>query len=345
MDRDDFESLREWEEYLQDHPECMPMTRAVVQANKKVTATATLKYTILGLPLASVVQKAFISGTNVYTIQRKVIRDANQQEIGDDIYLSRCSINGNTAIYQDCMILKEFGHGQILEGFTHNSQLYFFVGCKQGSSPNYYSIQIGRIKYQPGVTISSYTSVCRLANLNYANKGGTSVGNVKRVEAAISSDQTKLLIGVRNNNNNLQYSYYNMSTINSLLDAKENETSKYVSFKDNSTLINDCIFSFKQNGDARVLPNNSCQGLEFSNGNAIYIAGGNAGEAPQIGLMKKSGNTYIYSSCVTIKSNAFGSKTEIEGLQLKGDDVYFAINGKDETTTTQYIYSVPKSVF
>lgn len=337
MDRDDIDTELEWQAYLAAHPEQRMALRAASPA-KKVKAAATRRYSITGLQSGYAIQKTYIGSKYIYVLQR--CKDKNS------CFLSRCEIKGNTAEYRDHMVLKNFGHGQTLEWFEHKSKPYFFVACKVNTAyDNRWSMQIGRIEYEKDKVINDYTDICRLANLNYANSAGKSIGSVKRVDAALSSDRSKLLLWVQNTNNDIQLSYYKTSTINALLDAKENASSKYVEFKGNGTLRSACLGSFIKSEANSVRPNDSFQGTEFSNADSIYIAGGNTGETPKIGKMTGGGNSYKYSCEVTISHSSFDNNTEIEGLQLKGDDVYFGICDHAVKETVQYIYSIPKSAF
>ena len=126
-----------------------------------------------------------------------------------------------------------------------------------------------------------------------------------------------------------------------LLDKKDNGSpdAKYISFENNNTLKNECKFSFTQNRDQLVKPNDSFQGMEFSNGGSIYVAGGKKEDIPQIAKM--DGLNHSYSALVNIINN---KKREIEGLQIKADNIYFGIC--DHTNKSQqYIYSVKKTCF
>ena len=87
-----------------------------------------------------------------------------------------------------------------------------------------------------------------------------------------------------------------------------------------------------------------CQGLEFSDGDSIYIIGGAAGQKPGIAKLTGSGSSYKYSCLVTATHNNFGGNAESEGIQLKGDYVYFGISDK-QSSDKACIYSIPKSAF
>lgn len=334
LEKDDFESPEEYQEYLEKNPEAQIQAYAAkASPNKTVTAKATLKYKITGLPSTNVIQKTYIATKYIYVVQKS----------GDNTFLSRCLMNGSTAVHVDHMKLTNFGHGQTLEWFEHNGTPYFWVTCKANTAfEARWGIQIGRIKYEAGKTVD-YTGITRFANLNYANRSGTSFGNIKRVDAALSSDRKKIIFWVMSTEGKIQYSFYNADKMNSLLDKKINETSKYVSCKD-SAVKSACYSAFVQSGDNRVLPNDSCQGVELSDGDSIYIIGGNKGEIPQIAKMTGSGTSYKYSYLAKTSHTNYGKGTESEGIQLRGDYIYFGVC--DKSRTDKYcIYSIPKSAF
>lgn len=56
--------------------------------------------------------------------------------------------------------------------------------------------------------------------MSYANKSGTSIGEVKRVDAALSSDRKKVFFWVMDNTGEIQYSFYNAEKLNAELDKK-----------------------------------------------------------------------------------------------------------------------------
>lgn len=332
LEKDDFDTPEEYQKYLETHPKVQTQ-QSRASANKNVKATATLRYKITGLPSGAAIQKTYIGTTYIYVIQRS----------GSNSLLSRCLIDGTTATYQDHMVLKNFGHGQTLEWFEHNSKPYFWVTCKANEAyTTKWGIQIGRLQYEAGKTVD-YTEIPRFSHMSYANKSGTSIGEVKRVDAGLSSNRKKIFFWVMDNTGEIQYSFYNTDKLNAELDKKESEESKFVPCT-SSAVKAACYGSFRQSGSDRVLPNGSCQGLELSDGDSIYILGGNVGETPKIAKLTGSGSSYSYSYLATISHSNFGSGTESEGIQLKGDYVYFGISDKTRTDRS-CIYSIPKSAF
>ena len=239
--------------------------------------------------------------------------------------------------------MKNFGHGQTLEWFEHNSKPYFWVTCKANESYDIkWGTQIGRLQYEAGRTID-YTEIPRFSHLSYANKSGTSIGEVKRVDAAMSSNGNKIMFWVMDNTGEIQYSFYNTTKLNAVLDKAESQSSKYVPCT-SSAVKAACSGSLRQSGSNRVLPNNSCQGLEFTDADSIYVIGGAAGDTPKIAKMTGSGSNYKYACLTTVTHSNFGSSAEAEGIQLKGDYVYFGISDKSKSDRA-CIYSIPKSVF
>lgn len=93
------------------------------------------------------------------------------------------------------------------------------------------------------------------------------------------------------------------------------------------------------------LINGSCQGLEVSDAKSIYMASGGVEDTKWIFKLNSTGG--IIGKAYIKNTNLSGqTKTEIEGLQLKGDDVYFGLcNHNEKGSGRQYIYSVPKGVF
>lgn len=370
LDRDDFISDEKYQEYISKNPNSVASenTRTIMYPQQQINTEGTLEYTVTGLLNNKAVQNFFVGEKYIYVTQLATL---NSDGVENDIYISRCLKNENTktATYLNHMTLYNVGHNQILEAFTRNDKLYLWIGCKsyagegmteqqiQESGIIPYTIQVGRIQYQPNTSISKYSDITRLSNMNWANSSHTSFGYVKRVDAALSSDKTRIIFAVRNSNNDLQYSCFNVEPLNQLLDAKENAASKYVSFKD-LDLSGHCTFSCVQTSANKILPQLSCQGIDLTNVyNSIYLAGGKQHKqtytyqgqtyhyVPQVYKLIQQNGNYVYQSGVTIWNDEFGDMTEIEGVHIVGDDLYFAITGYANRTTTQYIYSIPKNLF
>lgn len=361
LERADFDSDSEYENYISnvsqkflfpDKNSANGISVQSVKADKSVNLTAKKMYTIK-LYKINTIQNFRIGVKYIYTTQKHY--DSKTKTL--DLYISRCLISSDkkSATYQDSMIFKGFGHDQILASYFYNDKLYFWIGCKANMAyPDFlYTTQIGRIQYQAGKTYTNYNQICRFGNLNYANKECKSIGAVKRIDATLSADKSKLLLAVRSYENvkgklidkTIAYSCYDNVVLNKELDKVEKDSStNLVIFKDNQTLKNACKFTVKQNGVGNfILPNSSCQGIEFANDNTLYISGGAKTSTPKIAKLKKDGNNYTYSTCATLVNSNFTPSTEIEGLQQVGNDLYFGITGINGSSKTQYIYSIAKS--
>ncbi len=292
-------------------------------------ATASKGYTITGLKHGEAIQKTYIGSTYVYVLQRS----------GKDMFMSRCTISGASAVYKDEMKLINFGHSQTLEAFDYGNTSYFWIACKASTdTTHYWSTQVGRLEYKPGTTVD-YTAIKRLSALAKANKDGKANGTVKRADAALSSNKSILLIWSKNTDNVMQFTFYNAAKVNAALSSS---SSKYVNC-DAAAIKNACISSFTMKN--KFLINGSCQGLEVSDAKSIYMASGGVEDTKWIFKLNSTGG--IIGKAYIKNTNLSGqTKTEIEGLQLKGDDVYFGLcNHNEKGSGRQYIYSVPKGVF
>lgn len=344
LSKDDFATPEEWYKYLEEHPEESVAAFANGYPEEHIHVTPELAYKIKGLRSTKVIQAIYLDEEYLYVTQR-----IKNQPL--DTRLSRCTLNKETkeAVYKDQMILKNFGHGQTLEFYTYKEKTYMWISCKANSQYDYaWALQFGRLEYQPGKTIANYTKIARFSELAYANKNGEKFGDVKRVDVALSSDETKLLIWGQDVNNRVQYSIYRTDVLNAYLDLVDLLDSKYVSFSSNSVLQRAHITSFVQSGSDVVLPNGSNQGIELADDNTIYIIGGNTGEIPQIAIMKPNadGSYPSFSTLITMMHEDYNWRTETEGMQLTHTGIYFGVvSHKDNTieddVKEQFIYYFP----
>jgi hypothetical protein len=285
------------------------------------TVTRTKHYTIVGLESGNAVQKAVIYGGYIYVIQHN----------GKDSWLTQCKISGETATrVGKRMVLKNFGHAQSLEAFEYRGKTYFWVNCKNNSSSDWnWGIQVARIQFEAGKTVK-YTSCPRLT-----------FGSVDRVEFALSSNTSEILFWVKDGSK-YTYSAYKTAAINKKLDEKEKEQSHYINVSNFEKI-------FSTTTGANLFPKYdgkiSNQGLEFTNKRSIYAAGGHAGDNLRIFKLVRSGNGYKLKKSVTL--GTIGKKGEIEGLQIKGDRLYFCITDKSKKKDKGrfVVYSILKSEF
>ena len=310
------------------------------QAANAKSVTPKLAYTIKNLKHNLNVQNFYVGSSYLYTTQRK----------GSTTYLSRCKISGNTATYMDEMVLKNCGHGQSLEYMQYDSKPYFLVGCKSSSTDDMnWSLQIGVIQYTAGKTLD-YTDMKRFSFMNYANKTATSVGTTKRVAAATSQDNNRIIFRVCNTNNEFMYSIYDRNALLKMLlkDTKENTL-------DMRKATSACLTSFTQKGNSRVWPNKSFQGIEMTGTSNIYVSGGAEGQVAQICKMNTRGTLQSTVSITGVSKTKSNKTPEIEGLQAKTvngqNRLYFILPYYDKVlgalkkTNTQQVYYINESSF
>lgn len=289
---------------------------------KTVNASATLAYTVKGLPRNNAIQNFYVASTYLYVTQR----------VNGTVYLSRCVMSGTTATYQDSMTLTNCGHGQTLDMYTYNGINYLYVSSKADPATSYYwSLQVARLIYSAGATYD-YTSLRRLTYMNYANKTGTSLGTTYRVDGGGNSTHT--VLRVQTEEGSVTWSIYNTVTLNQLLDASEQVQ------MNSSGAVGACLYSFTQTGTNIIRPNGSFQGCDLLGSTEIFTSGGAEGEVPQIALIS---NTGTYRSLVKITNVG---NHEIEGMQTKDGRVYFVIVVDPvNKQNTQRVYYVPDSIF
>lgn len=357
MNRDDFDSDEAMEHYFKDHPEAPRQAynayKEEISAShqQKVTissqaATGSQVYSLNGLRYKNVVQAAYVGTSYLYTTQQ-----INNAGVGATQIITRFPLNGSSLNAQDDMVLRRFGHGETLQWFDHNGKDYFWVVTKatQVDNPDAPGIdwgtQIARIQYQAGASID-YTGVPRFSSINRANRLGSSFGTLKRCEAALDSSRNYLLIWSMNTSNTVQFAYYNAAGLNGILDEQEAQASKYISAGDIS-VITQCVESYRVGDFYNAVTNSSVQGIEFSDGQAIYISSGPEYFQPVI-QKGNWGTTNFKPYAVAIEGGVLndpaGNQVETEGIQLKGDYVYLNVS-LHSGDSPKLIFRIPKSVF
>ena len=287
-------------------------------------ASATLAYTLKGLPLGRAVQNFYVGATYIYITQR----------VDTTTYVSRLKINGSEATYMDRMTMNNCGHGQSLDFYTYGGKEYLLMGCKSETTTTYnWSHQMARFQYEAGKSYD-YTDLNRLSYMNYANKSASRLGTTKRVAGAVNGSY--MIFRIQTDEGTVTYSAYNTSKLNALLDASESVR------MDSADAKAACSFSFTQSGSNIIRPNDSFQGIDMSSTSSIYLSGGADGETPQIARMNSSG-----SYLKLIKVTNVGS-LEIEGVQCKRGNVYFTIvpgTTADLKKNSHKIYYIPEKTF
>lgn len=318
------------------------------------------KYKIINTKKQIAIQKTYIGSKYLYFIQRS----------GKTLYFSRCLLpsSGTTidASNASMMTLTNFGHSQVLEYFEYGGVAYFWIGCNASdeidnlSTGNTYnwSTQIARVPFEAGAE-KNYTLFKRLSAVSYADGSGTSIGPVRRVEAALSSNKKYLLIWCRTyqitdvvensvkvrkrSNYKTRFSIYDADKVNAALTSA---SANYLSC--NSTAIKNAFiasFTYKPgDGSNDTLRYGSNQGLEINNSKQIFIASESRSNGTSQGKfirkLNSSGNILTTVKIMGSKLGA-GSQTELEGLQLLDSKLYFAV--KDYNI--HYLYHFNDTVF
>ncbi|WP_143405124.1 helveticin J family class III bacteriocin [Eubacterium uniforme] len=291
------------------------------------------------------IQKSYLGDNFLFYIQR----------LENTLYISRVELpkDGNVidASKASKMILNNFGHSQVLEYFSHKGKSYFWIGCK-GSDEDYnWSTQLARVEFVPG-QIVNYKSCKRLSSISYANELGTSIGPIRRVEAALSTDKKHLLIWARtyqiDDEGNRGYyktrfSIYDAKAVNDALD--ENLDNKYLPCTD-ERVKSACVSSFEYvpgDSSADDLRYGSNQGLEINNSKQILLVSESRSKGQSQGkyIYKiNSSGTILSRTLLTGYMMGAGSVTEMEGLQIKRYKMYFALKDYSLDGNVHYIYRI-----
>ena len=355
--------------------------------DKVIDMEAKKAYKVTGLKRRLNIQRSYVASGYIFV---------SQSNSKGTTFLSRCELKGTTATFKDEMKLVNFGHNQTLQFYSHNNKTYVLIGCKFNENnkkdtdkndtdkndtdkkdedkPDDFghgmTIQVGRIRYKAGTTISNYTQINRMVRLDCANTSGKPFDTItqgdkeispniktaiRRMDASLSSNKKYLVLAVRGIHKNIQYSYYDFDVINNLLDKVDGKTPNYINCSDNTSIKNACKFSCIQERGKRILPNGSCQGIDFTNAYSIYMSSGSGTSGvkydsndkdhknpfyfnymPKIAKMVRSSNGYSYPLCIRI-NNIYTSDTvpnhtnlpnyymEIEGIQNTADYLYFVL--------------------
>ena len=283
-----------------------------------------------GLDNENAIQSYVIDGNYIYIAQHytkwKFYNNNNvlTQKTGNYVLLSKCYIDSahNSFSRVDAMLLKDVGHGQTLEKYTYNGNNYFLISCGlYQSGQNQWSVQLGRISYS-GYTVEQlkYESnvvdnvdIKRLIDLSYSNDTGEYFGAMRRMDAAIVTENSNsyLLIwkrcetssGVKEN----QFSVYNFDTVNYILSSSPGTV---VSFWGNPSLRNACDIVFN---NPSQLPT-SVQGVEISqrsnNKHSIYLSSGNESSS--------SNKIYRYEGTVGSSTGTYKKKVVIDDTGVWG---------------------------
>ncbi|WP_203651092.1 helveticin J family class III bacteriocin [Secundilactobacillus yichangensis] len=309
-------------------------------------ATATKAYTLINLPInssghQSVVQKTYVGTNNIYCLQ----------QFGTDTYISKASIAGGQTTVDfsqgETMVLTNTGHAQTLDWYQHDGKDYFLVATypKANETTQEWATQLARVQFQSGRTIDPAT-LTGLSWLDHANTTGSDFETLLRVEAAISTSREYLLImGIRTGDHHAQLTYYNLEGLNNVLDSVEASGAYAVQCND-ARITAQAIDTWQTSSSIYGLMqvNNSVQGMDFSDGQAVYFSSGGLGQTPTVVKVAWKSTNFRPVSF----SGDWGAYHETEGIQVK-DTLYLGISthlnndtGSGNYTTGNYVYTVDK---
>lgn len=315
-------------------------------------ASPNVLYT-LNLTENRAIQNFAINHSIIYTTQR----------INSDVILAESTITGSIVSKGGRITITNAGHGQTLEYISKGDfadSLLFSLNARQDGN-NIWSTEIGivelsKLKFSDTNSNCNYDIFKRFTDLQCANDSGISNNTrIIRADAALSTDQSTILIWTRNDAGIDLFTGYNFSVFCSQL---KNSSTNTVSFMNNNTMKNACKFCFAADTSRILSVPNSFQGIELSNENngvhSIYIVSGNENPKEKLEVPSKTNRIYRINSNGTLKKAGKiihpyfnpGTKYEIEGVKISGDNILFGYvpSGDDVNKTTPYIMKISKSI-
>ena len=284
------------------------------------------------------------------TIEKKAPAD-NQQ------FLDQWKLKAGEAYFDlnnnknTVMILEGYNHGQSLEIFCYNKEVYLLVTAGSVGKGRKFGNEIAIIKFVNGrcwkygkKEDDNVLETKYLTNLGYANKKQKKIRSVRQVETALSENKKTLLVWSELNryeskDRKVQISCYNLkSLMKQLLCVKKKKnkkiTSKKVitcrrSFKTLNKKSCYCSVLQKDTKKNVVKAYNSIQSIDLSNktkeGYKIFVCGGNMGNKDAymptyIATMKIKGSksTYLTRTNILMDTTVYGTnQIEMEGMHYE----------------------------
>lgn len=252
--------------------------------------------------------------------------------------------------YIDSMKIEDAGHAQTLEQFNYGGKTYFLVSLGVNEVGGmFWSKEIGFVEYQPGTTLKSNTlKRCVDFRVGYGS------GDIKRVDAALSSDKSQIVIWKKDNQNKIEISGYYFDDFKKLVFGATS-SNPFVSIRKLKK-----VYSFNnQMNDSSVKFPGSFQGIDVSNMvdnvSSIYIASGKEAINDAEGNIPLTITRYnskgILKKANQINYLGLNPYKEIEGIHIEGHSLQFglvpapAYKGGTVDKDTQYLYVVDKDLF
>ncbi|EEI19720.1 hypothetical protein G8J22_02448 [Lentilactobacillus hilgardii] len=319
-------------------------------------ATATKRFK-LTMPGHQVVQKFYLDSDNTaYALQMYGDSGKNMRLCYGTIDPNQTDIDFTKKGFIQ-MNLINFGHGQTFEPFTDSAgNKWAWVATYASSTEKdnlgaSWASRIGVIKLDGQDKNAS--DVPAITYLNYLGTGKTKNMSMHRVDAALSSDKTRLAIWTQaagdTKTTNKQITALNAQPLFEALQSGN------VNAKTDPRMVKGGSFYVSSRNITKyVYPQNSWQGMELSdkrspeNGgyNWLYFTSGQADAKSKPMIIRSPWN--ILGSTPVERVMTFkdlSGAVEIEAPQLTGNDILFGIEQGPSGNKTHYIYSVKKSIF
>lgn len=263
------------------------------------------------------------------------------QNVNGTVYLSRYYVSRDGYYhYVDHMTINNAGHGQTLEEFTYGGKTYFLMTLTENPIDGiYWSTDIGCVEYKGGTTINSNNQK-RFVGIKVNGKT-----DVKRVDAALSSDKSQIAIWKKNADNEIEICTYSFDEFKKILLNDTTGTTASISKLTEKHSINDSDLDFPK----------SFQGIELSNEvdgvSSIYIAGGNESEDDMPLVIARYNTNGNLKRAYRISYSLAYSIQEMEGIHINGDYLNFGlvpapiVKKGVVDKPVQRIYEIDKNLF
>ncbi len=357
--------------------------KSMLRASDITTVEATRESTLdFGWDITAAQNYLPLSDGSVYTFHiaydevdgKKVMRD-------DDVWINKGWESGSKSdtyemFLENPNLMMGFGHGQTFEQFLYKGKEQYLLSGNPYDSEKHFSLDIvlmspekfksiAEMRNESGQPInSSYEDLWgntpkpfkKLIKANYANRVAKKAGRLTRVDAAITSDSSTLVVWSKMKSAKVQLSLYDMKKICKKLYTK-NKKGNYknsISFAD---LKEACYASrtveMREKLSDAIQPGGSFQSVDVEkNKNGtwnVYITSGNEAK-----------DETLYISCITLKNGnnnkvkykitkinpiikGYTGKRELEGCHVVGNKLNFLVtpSGTGVSKKLQYICSVP----
>ncbi|WP_288528271.1 helveticin J family class III bacteriocin [uncultured Secundilactobacillus sp.] len=250
--------------------------------------------------------------------------------------------------------LNNFGHGQTFEVFkdTDGSKWAWVATyaspTQTDSLGDHWASRIGVIPLDGSASIDA-SSVHSITYLNYLGTGATKNMSMHRVDAALSSDATRLAIWTQSSGS-ASSATKRVTALNAkpLFEALKNGN---INAKTNAGMVKGGKYYVSSRDiSGYEYPQNSWQGMELSNRtsagyNWVYLSSGQAANNKTVLVRAPWNFTSPAPQSLTVSVPGVTGQHETEALQLHGDYVYFGVEEKISGGNNHYIYSIPKADF